>query len=90
MITGEGIRRIERIHAGRKEVEYTIDIDWRGNPKRSNNYRWYLWEVHHQQDRPSNMVLVLKDNDPDNVVYENLEMITRSELASRNRKKGKF
>lgn len=65
-------------------VEYTINIDWRGNRKPHNNYKWYLWEVEHQQDRPTGMVLAIKNGDPDDIRLENLEMITRAENLRRN------
>jgi len=77
--------RLERYRKnGAKEVVYTINIDWHGNRKPHNTYKWYLWEVEHQQDRPKGMILAIKNSDPDDIRLENLELITRSENMIRN------
>lgn len=78
------VTRGERFRNGRKEVSYTINIDWHGNRKPHNSYKWYLWEVEHQQDRPKGMVLAIKNGDPDNIRLENFELITRAENMKRN------
>ena len=75
----------ERYRYGRKEVEHTINIDWRGHRKSHNSYKWYLWEVENQQDRPKGMVLALKNGDPYDIRVENLELISRGENMNRNR-----
>lgn len=64
---------------------YTINIDWRGRRKYHNSYKWYLWEVAHQQDRPKGRVLAVRDGNPNNIKLDNLELITRAELLRRNR-----
>lgn len=66
-------------------VEYVINCDWRGNRKPHNNYKWYLWEVENQQDRPAGYVIYLKNENPDDIRTENFELITRAELLRRNR-----
>ena len=81
------IRRTERYHAGHKEIVYTINIDWHGNPKKQNTYKWYLWEVENQKDRPPNMILAMINGDQDDIRLDNMEVITRSELARRNKGK---
>ena len=78
------VSRWERTRNGKKEIEYIINIDWHGNRKPHNTYKWYLWEVENQQDRPKGMVLALKNGNPDDIRIENLELITRSELLKRN------
>ena len=67
------------------EKAWVINIDWKGNRKANNTYKWYLWEVENQQDRPYGYVLYCKNGDPDDIRLENLEMITRAELLRRNR-----
>lgn len=79
------VTRNERFHAGRKDISYTINIDWKGNRKPHNSYKWYLWEVENQQDRPAGMVLYMKNGDADDIRVENMEVISRGELARRNR-----
>lgn len=76
------VSRLVRYRDGKKEIEYTID--WHGNRKSKNSYKWYLWEVENQMDRPKGMVLALKNGDPEDVRLENLELITRAELLRRN------
>lgn len=71
-------------HLNKGKPEYTINIDWRGNRKPHNNYKWYLWEVEHGQDRPAGMVLWIINGNPDDMWVENFEPITRAELARRN------
>ena len=78
------IRRRERVRDGRRDIEYIINIDWRGNRKPNNQYKWYLWEVDNQQDRPKGMVLAVKNGNPDDIRIENLEMISRAENMRRN------
>ena len=72
-----------RINKG--NIEYLINIDWHGNRKHDNSYRWYLWEVENQQDRPKGMILTVKNGDADDIRLENLELITRAENLRRNR-----
>jgi hypothetical protein len=72
---------------GYVDAIYTINIDWRGNRRANNHYRWYLWECHNQRDRPAGFVLTVMDNNPNNLNIENLELITRAELIARNRHK---
>lgn len=71
---------------GKVEWNYYINIDWRGNRKPNNLYKKYLWELHNQMDLPKGYVVVTKDGDPDNLIIENLEIISRAELLSRNSK----
>lgn len=71
---------------GKVEWEYYINIDWRGNRKPNNLYKKYLWELHNQQDLPKGHVVTTIDGDPDNLVIENLELISRAELLRRNSK----
>lgn len=77
------IRKHNRTHSG-KVAEWYINIDWHGNRKTNNNYKWYLWEVEHQQDRPQGHTLWIKNGNPDDIRLENLELITRAELLQRN------
>lgn len=79
------VSRLERTRNGRKEVEYTINIDWRGKRKPHNSYKWYLWEVENQEDRPKGMILAVKNGNPDDIRLENLEVISRAENLERNR-----
>lgn len=65
--------------------EYNINIDWQGNRKHHNSYKWYLWEVDNEQDRPPGHVLWIINQNPDDIRIENLELITRAELVRRNR-----
>lgn len=67
-----------------KGVDYTINIDWHGNRKPHNSYKWYLWEVENQQDRPKGMVLAVKNGNQDDIRIENLELISRAENLRRN------
>lgn len=88
MAKGTIVRRVH-IHkkgknAGKVEIEYFINIDWRGNRKANTLYRRYLWEKEHQMDIPKGYVVYLRDQNPDNITLENLELITRSELVKRN------
>lgn len=69
---------------GTIEIYYSINIDWLGNRKAHNSYKWYLWEKEHQQDRPGGMVLAVKNGDPDDIRLENLELISRGENLKRN------
>lgn len=78
------VTKRERVRNGKREVEYIINIDWRGNRKSNNQYKWYLWEVENQQDRPSGMVLAVKNGDPDDIRLENLELLSRAENLERN------
>jgi len=78
------IVRTERHRSGRVEVYYTINIDWRGDRRSKNNYKWYLWEVENQRDRPAGMVITTKNGNPDDIRIDNLEVITRSENLRRN------
>lgn len=78
------ITRYERTKNGRREVVYTINIDWHGKRKPHNSYKWYLWEVENQEDRPKGKVLYVKNGDPDDMRIENFEVIDRSELLRRN------
>ena len=71
------------IHRGRPE--YYINVDWHNNRKPNNSYKWYLWEVENQRDRPVNMVLYIKNNDSDGIRTDNFEIITHAELLERNR-----
>lgn len=64
--------------------EYTINIDWKGNRKPHNSYKWYLWECENQQDRPKGYVLYLKNGDADDIRIENMQVITRAELVRLN------
>ena len=41
--------------------------------------------MHHQQDVPKGCVIYCKDGNPENFDIDNLELITRAELARRNR-----
>lgn len=87
-IKGKVVRR-KHIHnkgknKGKVEWEYYINVDWHGNRKPNNLYRKYLWEVYNQQDLPKGYVVTTKDGNPDNLVIENLELITRRELLRRN------
>lgn len=79
------VTRHERKRNGRIEITHTINIDWKGNRKVSNNYKWYLWEVANQQDRPDGKVIYLKNQDPDDLRLSNFEVISRGELVRRNR-----
>jgi len=77
--------RTERLRKnGYKEVNWTINIDWHGNRKPHNSYKWYLWEIENQQDRPNGMVLWLKNGNVDDMRIENFELIGRAELLRRN------
>lgn len=69
---------------GKVEWEYYINIDWRGNRKPGNLYKKYLWELYNQQDLPKGYVVTTIDGDPDNLIIENLELISRAELLRRN------
>ena len=69
---------------GKVETNYFINIDWRGNRKPNNLYKKYLWELHNQMDLPKGYVVTTIDGDPDNLVIENLEIISRAELLRRN------
>lgn len=75
---------------GTREIAYYINIDWRGNRKAHNNYRWYLWEVENQQDRPKGHVLITKNGNPDDIRIENLQLISRAELIKLNNPKGQY
>lgn len=70
---------------GKVEYEYYINIDWHGNRKPNNLYKRFVWEVHNQQDIPAGHVIYCKDGNSENVDINNLELITRAELARRNR-----
>lgn len=70
---------------GKIEYEYYINIDWKGNRKPNNLFRRYLWEVYHQQDIPNGYVVHCIDGNPDNLEIDNLELITRADLARLNR-----
>ena len=69
---------------GKVEWDYYINVDWKGNRKPNNLYRKYLWEVYNQRDLPKGYVVTTIDGNPDNLVIENLELITRRELLRRN------
>lgn len=69
---------------GKTETQYYINIDWHGNRKPNNLYKKYLWELYNQQDLPKGYVVTTIDGDPDNLVIENLELISRAELLRRN------
>lgn len=69
---------------GKIETQYYINIDWHGNRKPNNLYKKFLWELYNQMDLPKGYVVVTKDGDPDNLVIENLEIISRAELLRRN------
>jgi hypothetical protein len=71
-------------NVGKEETEYFINIDWRGNRKPNNLYKRYVWEVYHQQDVPEGYVVYIKNQKPDDIRPENLEIITRKELLLRN------
>lgn len=79
------VKRRVRKRDGRVFVEYDINIDWHGQRKPHNNYKWYLWEKAHQRDRPQGYVLAVKNGNQDDIRLENLELISRKELAIRNR-----
>ena len=80
------VTRWERLRrSGYREVAYIINIDWKGARKPHNSYKWYLWEVDNQQDRPDNTVICIKNGNPDDLRVENFELITRAELLKRNR-----
>ena len=70
---------------GKVDYEYYINIDWKGNRKPNNLYRRYLWEVYHQQDIPEGMIVYCPDNNPENWTKENLKLISRADLARKNR-----
>lgn len=70
---------------GKVEYEYYINIDWHGNRKPNNLYKRFVWEVYNQQDIPAGHVIYCKDGNSENVDINNLELITRAELARRNR-----
>lgn len=69
---------------GKTEYNYFINIDWKGNRKPGNLYKRYLWELYHQQDLPKGYVVITVDGDPDNLVINNLDIISRKELLRRN------
>lgn len=73
-------------HKEDKVDEWYINIDWKGNRKVNNSYKWYLWEVENQQDRPIGYVLAFINGDQSDVRLDNLEMITRAENLFRNRR----
>lgn len=70
---------------GKVEYEYFINIDWKGNRKPNNLFRRYLWEVYHQQDVPKGYVVHCIDGNPENIEIDNLEIITRGQLALLNK-----
>lgn len=78
------VSRYERTKNNRKEIVYNINIDWKGNRKPHNSYKWYLWEVEHQEDRPKGMILVVKNGNQDDMRVENFEVIDRAENMRRN------
>lgn len=78
-----------QVRKERREIAYTINIDWHGNRKPHNSYKWYLWEVENQQDRPKGMVLSVKNGHPDDIRIENLELISRAENMKRNSRHAK-
>ena len=78
------VSRYERTKNGRKEIVYSINIDWHGKRKPHNSYKWYLWEVENQQDRPKGMILAVKNGNQDDIRIENLEVISRAENMRRN------
>lgn len=69
---------------GKVETNYYINIDWHGNRKPNNLYKKYLWELYNQMDLPKGYVVTTIDGDPDNLIIENLEIISRAELLRRN------
>lgn len=73
-------------NAGKTEINYYINIDWKGNRKPNNLYKRYVWEVYHQQDVPKGYVIYMIDQNPDNLDISNLELISRAELARRNKR----
>lgn len=80
------ISRLERVRAnGNIEVVYNINIDWKGNRKPHNSYKWYLWEVEHQTDRPEGMIITVKNGNQDDMRLDNFEVISRAENLFRNR-----
>jgi len=79
------VTRYDRTKRGLKEISYSINIDWKGNRKPHNNYRWYLWEVENLEDRPKNAILYIKNGNPDDIWVDNFEVIDRAELLRRNR-----
>lgn len=70
---------------GKVEIEFYINIDWKGNRKPNNLFKRFLWELYHQQDIPKGYVVHCKDGNPCNLEIANLELITRAELAKINR-----
>lgn len=70
---------------GKVEYEYFINIDWKGNRKPNNLYRRFLWEYYNQQDIPDGYVVHCIDGNSDNLEIDNLELITRRQLAILNK-----
>lgn len=70
---------------GKVEIEYFINIDWKGNRKPNNSLKRYIWEVYHQQDVPKGYVVHCIDNNPENLDVDNLELISRGQLAVLNK-----
>lgn len=80
------IKRWQRTKNGRSEVTYIINIDWKGFRKSHNSYKWYLWEVANQTNRPEGMILAVINGNPDDIRLDNLELISRAENMRRNSK----
>lgn len=84
-VTRRIVRHKKGKNAGKTEINYYINIDWKGNRKPNNLYKRYLWEVYHQQDIPKGYVVYMIDQNPDNLDINNLKIISRAELAKLNR-----
>lgn len=69
---------------GKVEWEYYINIDWHGNRKPNNLYRRYLWELYHQQDVPDGYIVYNLTQDDENILVENLVLVSRRELLRLN------
>ncbi len=67
-----------------KTPEVLINIDWKGERKMNNNFRWYLWESANKQDRPYGFVLAVRNDDPLDIRLDNLELISMAENLRRN------
>lgn len=57
------------------QYRYTINIDWKGQYKKENNYHWWVWETENQQDRPPGYIWV-SDTPEDITSYQ---MVNRKE-----------
>lgn len=70
---------------GKTEINYYINIDWKGNRKPNNLYKRYIWEVYHQQDIPKGYVVYSLDGNAENFAEDNLVLISRGDLARINK-----